>query len=292
MNSRLILNVFLVIVLAGLGAVAFFKPGKQPQESITRLTKFDPNLVKSIDIRRSGQDPIRLTRRESGWVLAEAPEKPANGYRVQALLSLLVSPSAAQYSIDKKSLAPYGLDNPAIRIRFDDLELAIGDTDPVYFRRYVLNGKMLHLIEDRIYHHLGAQPWELLDLRLLPKGARIESIRLPSFKFDLQPGGHWQTEAEQPISADEINALVQRWQFIQALEVRPLDRALAREGEILIQLADAPIPIRLQILKTDDGLLLARNDWGIQYHLPIEQKSALTDPRQPLNPPPTNSLGR
>lgn len=67
MKSRLILNLALLAVIAVLGAVAYFQPGKQKVES-TSLVAIDANAVSTITLQNSGTLVFERRMGNGGWL--------------------------------------------------------------------------------------------------------------------------------------------------------------------------------------------------------------------------------
>ena len=173
-------------------------------------------------------------------------------------------------------LAQYGLDKPAARLFLDKLEIDFGTTTPLGNRRYVRIGNTIHLIDDVAYYHLLGSYTGFISYRLLPDPANIEALTLPKLKLVMH-NGDWQPQPRPAhYSADALTRLVDAWRYASALSVSPYTPAKgAGTDEIRIRLAQRKKPLVFRIVARKPDLILARQDLGIEYHLPKDQAKAM-----------------
>jgi len=72
--------------------------------------------------------------------------------------------------------------------------------------------------------------------------------------------------ADKRISADALATLAQAWQDARADNLSAIG-SHSVEGEVALSLKGAAAPVRFQIYKDADSLVLARPDLGLQYQL-------------------------
>lgn len=282
MNSRNIVNLALVGIVAVLVVLVILEPGRDEPASAPKLTQAAPETVSRIEIRREGQPDIDLSKKDGRWLLQlHNPERtvPASQFRIDNLLRLLTSTSHTHFTPAPDALAKYKLDRPNAVIRLDGIEIAFGDTEPINNRRYVRIGNEIHLITDSYYQHLASAPLEFVDKALLPGNPLIAALTLPGIALVQGADGQWGLTPPNPgISADALNSFVDEWRYAQALEVRPYT-GTAKTGEAVLKLKNNG-EVRYTIVAKAPNLVLARPDWGVEYQFSEQTAKRLLDPAE------------
>jgi len=281
MKSRMLLNLFLLAALAVLGAIAYFEPGKkEPAE--TPLTRVDIDKVDTLTLQQ-GDKTIVLAKKDGHWWVSAPFSAPANDFRVRQLLEIAKAASDASYPLKPEELAKFELDKPIASLTVGDAVLVFGGADPINMRRYVRIGDALHLVRDDFSRHLTAQATDYVDKKLLPEDARIQEIVLPEWKARLGQDGKWVFEPPQEGGEAHIGDLLTNWQSARAIDVKYLDKAA--EGQKLhIGLANGE-SVDFVIVQREPELLLARQDYGLQYEVVGEPARRLLS----LNPKPAEN---
>lgn len=275
MSSRGILNCALLILVVGLGALVYFQPGLDKKQQAT-LTTLTPEKIQRIEIGAQGAQTITLVKEQNAWRMTAPIQISANEFRIESILGLLGAQSHTQYKKTQVDLAKLKLDTPRYLIRFNDLSVALGDTEPLEGRRYVLIGDVIHLIADAYSHHLTQGTSGFVSLKLLPQNSRIVALTLPTFSLT-QTDGRWKLSPEQNVSADKTNALIDAWRTASTRRVEPWTETDAHQGKIIISLKDQPNAINYLILATSPELILARPDIGMAYHFDKARAKALLE---------------
>jgi hypothetical protein len=288
MNARTKLNLLLVILVAVLGALAYFQPGIEQAQVSPTLSSLKPDEVATIRIEPASTDSVAFARRDGKWWMTEPVQAPANELRMQGVLRITGTESKRRYPVTEVELARVGLDQPEVKLFLNDtLAVAFGDTEPLGQQRYVRTGDTVHLIEDTGYYHVVGAYTTFLDPTLLPEGVHIEAITLPGLRIT-RVDGHWQLKpAPAKFSADQVNALLEEWRHAQALEVQRYEGGKP-QGEVVIRIKDRTEPLRFGIMSRAHGVVLARADLGLQYQLPEDAvQRLLTLPPMPAEAPAT-----
>lgn len=284
MNSRLLLNLALVIVVAVLGLIAWLQPGLDKPAAPPRLTDLDPAAINRIRIVDRDGPTIVLARKDGRWRIEEPIQLPANGFRIDSLLRLTGEASYGQLEVAEIDLAELGLDTPRIRLYLNDREFAFGTTEPIDGRRYVRTGDIVHLITDRYFHIMTAGPTDLVNQHLLPADSRITEITTPDWRL-ARAEDKWVLTPERPgLSADAANMVVDNWRQAQAVWIQPYEQSEAK-GRIVVRLEGEEQPLQFDILAQEPELVLARPDAGVQYHLAEESARGLLEFREPAIEP-------
>jgi hypothetical protein len=273
MNTRWLLNLVLLGIVAVLVLLVAYEPGKQ-EPAVTTLTELERGSIDSISIENKTGGRIRLQKQGDTWTMQEPYALPANRLRVDGLLPLADTRSYSQFKVAATELEKYGLQKPKGSIRLNDIDINFGDTDSVYKRRYVRIGDTVHLIADTFYHQLITDANSFASTELLPPGSKLRSIDLGDLRLDKQDDGSWQVQPEQTASADQINRLVQAWQQAAGVYVKNA-AATAAIRDIKLTLVD-DTTVEYQVLQGDD-FILRRKDPPLQYHMVEAQRQQLLE---------------
>lgn len=267
MSARLLLNLALTMLALLLVAVVWMRPGLEPESAPPAITALQAEQVESINIPRLQGEPLGFSKRGDDWFIDNDPSMPADAFQVRTILALLQAASIRSYPAEAIDLAGPGLDPPQASVMFNGTRVEIGAIEPLDRLRYVRTGTTIHLVEDRYQHLLNAGFNNFVLRKLLPEGAQITGLQLPGLTLTQSDGIHWQlTPQDETTSADDIDALVSNWQHASALYV---SRYVAgqHDGMITLSLKDESEPMVFTLVSREPDLVLARPQWGIQYHL-------------------------
>lgn len=288
MRNRLLINLALLVGALVLGAVVWLKPGKPPAPLPVPLTALKADAVTRIAVDGRG-DPFTLERQDGTWFLVAGPVRlRARQYRVDALLGLVSAPRLA--TVTEGTGADFGLDPPAARVRFDDTEIALGDSNPVDFRRYTHVGDATYLTDDAYFHHL-ASPWtDWADLRLLPPGASLERVVTPSYTLTLNAQGAYDlSPAQAGISADTLVLRAQDWAAVQAVATRAAPAQIPAQTTALELTyrepgAADPVTLRYALERQAGAVLAHRRDLPVSFEIALAEAERLLRPLVPEPP--------
>jgi len=267
MSTRTLLNLALAIIAIGLAALIWYRPGLQRDTAPQAITTIDPQQVAMIALTRSAAGPLAFRRQAGHWIIDGTPAIPADDFQVHTVLALLQAGGARSYQADTLDLAGLGLDPPQASVRFDATQIDIGNTEAIEGLRYIRLGALVYLVEDRYQHLLNAGLGSFASRRLLPDGAQITALQLPGLTLTQTDDVHWQLSPEQPdVSADAVSQLMQNWQRASALYVRRYEPG-DYPDTIRATLGNTDAPVVLHIVAREPDLVLARPDWGLQYHV-------------------------
>lgn len=270
MDSRQRLNIALLVLVAVLAALAWYESTRAPAGA-PPLIALTPEAVHKIEIRRADRDTLMLTRQDGAWWLREPVRIEADRFQVDGVLRMLAATSLAHFPAADRDLAAYGLAAPAVRVRFNDVDIAFGELSPVDQRRYVRIGDEVHLIDDSYFLDLTADVAAFVGRRLVPASQRVVALELPGLRLEQDSGGRWHTTPPDGLaSADARQRLVDAWRDAEALAAERYIQAPSA-GEVVIGLAGQAQPLRYVIVAADDGGVLARPELGLQFRLTDEQ---------------------
>lgn len=275
MSARLLLNLALAVLALLLLAIIWLRPGLEPENVPDAITALQPEQIESINLTRLQGEPLGFRKRGDTWFIEGDPAIPADDFQVRTILALLQADSIRSYPVEALDLAGPGLDPPQASIMFNGTRMAIGDIESLDGLRYVRTDTTIHLVEDRYQHLLNAGFNNFVQRRLLPDGAQISALQLPGLTLTQTDGIHWQLEPEDgTVSADAIDALVKNWQRASALFVRRIEPG-NHDSMLSLTLEGENEPVVFTIVSREPDLVLARPEWGIQYHLTPEMGQGL-----------------
>jgi hypothetical protein len=265
MSTRTLLNLALLAAVGVLLVLAIYEPGIEAPPPVPVLSSIDPAGITRLRVERRDQPTVRLVKAASGWRMVEPYALAANDYRARALLEVSRAPSHWQRPAGGLDLDRFSLDNPKASLYLDDIRIDFGGTESLTGRRYVRLGDTVHLITDRVFHHLLASAANFVDDRLLAPGSEPVAITLPDRRL-VRRNGAWALEPEDAsVGADVLTQTVNAWRQAQAIEVRPLENAESGQ-DVSVELAGADTPIRFRVRETESEVILGRPDVGVQYH--------------------------
>lgn len=272
MNRRWSVNILLLLVLAGLGALALLRPGIDPDAYKPPLTSIAPTEITRLLIAERGKPPVELERTDR-WRLRSPLQARANEFNVNDVLRVAATRVEKQLPEDAlQRAAKYGLDSPRARLKLDEHTIDFGTTNPVNNLQYVAYQGRVYMVSASALWSVTRAYTDFIDHALLDTAKKPVAITLPGLKLALQDGRWRVTPHNERITTDRINRFVEEWRHARALSVRPYGGGRSL-GEIRFTYATKPPiakpeAVRLGILSRSDELVLYRPDEGLQYHFP------------------------
>lgn len=271
-NSRSLLNIFLLLLLLAVYLIYSAEDEAPPIERLTQLQLDEINLIR---IPRDNNNDIVIEKisdasGNQSWQIQQPYSIKAHQFRVNTLLKLSQLPVVQPWSVDDLNLTDYGLQPPRARIQFNQQQIAFGKTSPLNNQRYLLHDNKISLHADETYPLVSAQAASLVDLYLLPQQTELLEIRSPQLQLYQNDEGHWQSNKK--LTADQIQTVLQHWEKAQAFAVHTY-MPRKQLGKITVQLTQQTI--EFEISDDDPWLILARPELGIEYHLDAALKNRL-----------------
>jgi len=280
MRSRTILNLALLGLIFVLGSLVIYTHHREKPVPLSPLTDLKAEQVQHIRIERP-EDVIVFSKDSQGnWSLTEPLTMAAHSFRVDSLLKLL---STTQYQLVESNslqLADLKLEPPLVRVIFDKLPMAFGDSSPLNDgQRYIQINRKIYLLLDTIYRSLIDEITTFISLSLLGHSPKVTELVLPDYHLALKEG-LWHLVSTPPeyvdTGADAISGLIENWQQAQAFTVKHHDAQEAEsQGKIEVTLQGQAQPLHFVIVATEPELILALPEKGLQYHFSINQVEKL-----------------
>jgi len=287
MSSRNILNIVILLVVIVLAVIAFY-PGTQPEPPppMVKLLPLSKSDIHSLNIHSHDKPVLRFHKENQQWFMTEPLRIQASEHRINTLLEIVQQPGGTQLAVDKNNLAKFGLDSPRYGLEFNEYPMAIGETDPIHNRRYVMAQDSVYLIEDYFSHLLMEGEGAFIDHALLPPDSLIDKLQLPDLTLRRHQG-QWQItdashlEAEH-YSQDSLQTLIDEWRYGRALAVtllkEPYDSPQAPIIKVLLR--NQTDPIEFYVEQSQLHTLFIRPDLKVRYHLAkntLERLTRLTE---------------
>jgi len=275
MNARTLLNLILACVALLLVLVIFYQPGLEPEPLAPPITAIPAASISSIRVTRKERTPLTFTKSATGWQLENQQGLPASEFQLRALLGILGARPGRSYPTSALDLTSAGLEPPQATLLLDDTLIYIGNTEPLEHKRYVQYEDTVYLVTDKYQHLINADWTNFVYRRLLPENAELTTLQLPGLSLTLSNDQQWQLSPDNP-DADytAIQALIAQWQAANARYIRRYDGTATPET-ITLKYADNSETFTLHLIEQEGELVLARPDWGIQYHFPGNMRDVL-----------------
>jgi Domain of unknown function (DUF4340) len=265
MKSAWIVNLLLLAGVVGLVVFAIYRP-KEEQAPQFRISSLSPAQVQHVLIEPKGGTTIELEKRGETWFLLRPYAARADRTQVERLLDLVsVSSKEKLAAID---LPRFDLDDPKLRVTFNQQTIGFGASNPLSQDQYVLSGDGVYLLST-FYTSLVPQRAErLLTHSLFRENEKPTAFKVKDFQL-AQQDGKWQltpapASEQEKASQDEINRWVEEWRFASSLLTQPATGKTPIET-IEVKLADGNT-LKLGVVEKTPELVLLRPDEKLQYH--------------------------
>lgn len=256
----------MLATLLGLLLIMVFYKSESVQNEAKQVTPLVTDEIEQIEIIRSGKPIIELQLTDAGWYEVAPLAAPALPGKMDRLLKIATIPSSTQYIINPEMLSQYGLDQPLASIRFNQIQLDIGQADSISQRRYAKSGNTLHLLDDTFLHHLMGEPTDYLDTRMLPDGVQISRLQIPGMNLIYTAGQGWQDafHPDKALEPDQVQILVDEWRFARAIRIEAMNDEF-KGDDVLIAFENQP-GLHLLIDNQPEHLRIANPSQGLIYH--------------------------
>jgi len=263
-QSRLLINIVLFLIVAGLAIFLIRQDDSAPTEVDVTLTTFESGSINEISIIRRDLDDIVFIKEGDQWSMQSPFVLPANPVRINTILKILQAYSYAQLDVKDVELKRFILDDPVVSLKLNETQIDFGDTSPLGKQRYVLLNETVHLINDSLYQQLLTSPTFFVSPKLLPENNNITALTLPDHQLR-QVEGIWMVEPPVDINADKIIQLINAWRDAEAITVRAFSDN-ASEEKIIVELMSGET-IEFVTASKPPRLILARPEFNLQYHI-------------------------
>jgi len=285
MKARWLLNLVLLVAVAGIVAFLYLRP--EPVDTTPREYTVS-NLVTSnfsrVAIEFPTKKPVQLEKRDGRWFLVQPYPARANEGLVRYLLAIAAATSKEKFPVAKA--AQYGLDNPVLKVKLDDAEFSFGIHQPLTSEQYMSYKDGIYLVPNIYAESASLQATEFVDNHPLAPGedivgfdfSHLEQWENSRLNLDLV-GGKWKVSAASAKpSQDELNKWYESsWNNLAAQTTEPYSPDGKTHPSLEVKLKNGKT-VHFDKLQEMPELLLARPDEKILYHLPKDTGFNMMNP--------------
>ncbi len=265
MSSPFRKTIVALVVLAGLGAYAYFVDSKKPakdEKPKEKVFSFERAKAKELRLAPAGTDAIRLVKETSGWRMLAPSAAPGDGEAIDSMLSSLESLEIEAVVTDSPAgLADFGLEPPKLALelviegRAEPLKLLLGDAVPAGNGIYAKlpAAPRVFTLPAYLEGSFNKKPFDLRDRSVLHvKRDEVRSLEVNgpegAYRLDKDEAGEWALVAPLKTRAG-------RWTvdgLVGNLENLRMDEVAAEDAKDL-KLFGLDKPVRTVSLGLGDG---------------------------------------
>ncbi len=286
MKKRWLINLVLLLVVAGVAAFLYLRPQQQEQtEQSHELSTLKLADFSDLRVEFPAKAPVVFEKRDGYWYMQQPYTARADQGLVQRILSIVAATSKEKFPAD--NLSQFGLDNPKLKVKMGGEEFLFGTYNPVSNEQYVAYKGAVYMLDPGYSESAATQPIELISKHPFKPGEKIagfdlsrleqwEDIRL---NVDLENGNWKISAAEAKPDQNRMNEWLQEyWKKASATSVEPYtpDRNTTYPS-VEVKLEDGS-KVHFDKLQESPELLLGRPDEGMLYHFPQDVGFTMLNP--------------
>lgn len=266
MASRGLLNWLLLVALLGLGWVTYQTLQEPAEQTVARITTLAPDTVKQLQLSR-GEETLQFARRGEQWFMVQPHVVELKRGLAERLLAAFGLQSQQRYPVAGADLQKYGLDRPLVQLAAEGVELRFGRVNPLTSQRYVQVDGTIHMVAENDIAFLQQPWWRFAAMQLLPESSKIEGLTIEVLGELRRGDGGWEYVGDQPpASADQMQLLVDRWQRLQGVALKPLAEIDGGGVQVELKLASGEAYEFILAKQGDEWWLLSSSS-GLAYRL-------------------------
>lgn len=271
MKSRIWLNIVLLLAVAGLASVLYFKSLSKTANDY-RLSMQQPGDINSITIDKPAA--LAFEKRGHDWFVTRPYTARANAFQVEHLLDILSATSKQRFVAN--DLTRFDLDQPQARLTLGKQTFSFGALNPLTAEQYVATADSVYLVPPRYGAAVAMPPDSFLNHLLLTENEIPTGFDLPGYKLRRVNGAWNVSPASAELSQDQLNRFADEWRYAYSIASEPVKPAPYAE-QIKIMLNNGG-SVLLHILQKQPELILLRDDEMIAYRFPKDVAARLLDP--------------
>lgn len=296
MKNRWILNLVLLVVVAGLVSFLYLRP--KPEVGTT--SKYEVSAYKlaefnQIKVEFPAKAAVAFEKVNGYWHMTAPYKTRADQASVQRILAVIAASSSEKIATD--DLEKYGVKQPQMKLTLfrnmdDKEEFLFGTYNPLNDEQYVYHRNHVYLISNDYGAAAATQVIELVDkapLKPTEKVAGFDFSHLEQWEasrlnVDLVDG-QWKASIEKAKpTQNEMNEWADfSWIHTRAksVEFYTPDRKVTHPS-FEVKLADGS-KVHFDKIQESPELILARPDEGLMYYFPQDEGFVMLNP--PINLP-------
>ncbi len=280
MRSRLLINIFLIVVLALLGAYLFIDNKEIPTPS-QRLISSEREEITKISIVKNKTFEMDFTKNSVTWFITKPFRARANPEVIKLILDL--SEATAIDELEKFS-ENFELNPPKYTVKLNQENLSFGGINDVTNEQYIQIEQRIFLTKTHHGYNLPHDPIKVVDRRLLGAEEKPITFESSSWLAKYSKDGLWKITSKLKnsisISSAKLNIWATGWRNTAATKINVInDSNVAENDSIEITFAGGK-KIKFSVEQDDDGYLIRRSDEDIAYRVGNDSGLRLIDPRE------------
>ncbi len=291
MKSRWLVNILLLVLV--LGIFAFIK--SRPQQEVAKETAYEVSTLKladfsNISVEFPAKAPVAFEKVDGYWYIAKPYKARADQVLVMRILSLVGAKSPQKF--EATDLTQFGLDQPKLKLKFNNEEFIFGTFNPVTSEQYVAYNNHVYLLpvsyaesaQSPVEEYLDKTPFKPDEQKKIAgfDFSHLEQWEEARLNVDLVDG-KWKASPEKAKpTQNEMNEWFDSyWRNMSVQRVEPYtpDRKTTYPS-FEVKLNDGR-KVHLDKIQESPELLLGRPDEGMMYHVPPDIGFTLLNP--PVN---------
>lgn len=291
MKKRWLINLILLLVVAGIAAFLYLRPQQEEQtDKSHELSSLKLADFSDLRIEFPAKAPVIFEKRDGYWYMQQPYAARADQGLVQRILSIVAATSKEKFPAD--NLAQFGLDNPKLKVKMGDEEFLFGTYNPVSNEQYVAYKNAVYMVDPTYSESAAIQPIELVSKHPFKPGEKIagfdlsrleqwEDIRL---NVDMENGNWKVSAADAKPDAQRMNEwLEEYWKKAAATSVEPYTPDRNTTYPSLEVKLEGDGKVHFDKMQESPELLLGRPDEGMLYHFPQDVGFTMLNPPIGLN---------
>lgn len=291
MKSRWLVNILLLLIVLGVGAFIKFRPQQETVSATSyEVSSLRLNAFERITIEFPAKAPVSFEKIDGYWYIAKPYKARADQKLVMRILSLVAAKSAQKFPAT--DLAQFGLDQPKLKLKFDDAEFVFGTFNPVTSEQYVAFNNEVYLLpisyaesaQSPLEEYLDKSPFKPNEQKKIVgfDFSHLEQWEDARLHVDLNDGKWTASPTKAKPKQNDMNEWFDSfWRNIsvQRVEAYTPDRKMTYPS-FEVKLSDGH-KVHFDKIQESPELLLGRPDEGMIYHVPPDIGFTLLNP--PIN---------
>ncbi len=291
MKSRWLVNILLLLVVLGVGAFIKFRPQQETIKATSyEVSSLKLNAFKRIDVEFPAKASVAFEKVDGYWYIVKPYKARADQMLVMRILSLVAAKSAQKFKAT--DLTQFGLDQPKLKLKFDNEEFSFGMFNPVTSEQYVAFNNQVYLLpvsyaesaQSPLEEYLDKTPFKPTEQKKIVgfDFSRLEQWEEARLNVDLKDGKWTASPAKAKPTQNDMNEWFDSfWRNISVQRVEPYtpDRKMTYPS-FEVKLSDGR-KVHFDKIQESPELLLGRPDEGMIYHVPPDIGFTLLNP--PIN---------
>ena len=291
MKTRWLVNILLLLVVLGVGAFIKFRPQQETIKATSyEVSSLKLNAFEHIDVEFPAKAPVAFEKVDGYWYIVKPYKARADQMLVMRILSLVAAKSLQKFPAT--DLTQFGLDQPKLKLKFDDAEFVFGTFNPVTSEQYVAFSNQVYLLpvsyaesaQSPLEEYLDKTPFKPTEQKKIVgfDFSRLEQWEEARLNVDLKDGKWTASPAKAKPTQNDMNEWFDSfWRNISVQRVEPYtpDRKMTYPS-FEVRLSDGR-KVHFDKIQESPELLLGRPDEGMIYHVPPDIGFTLLNP--PIN---------